>query len=182
MPMLMLPPVAMPEHMNVEETGVQSEDERSSSDEDNEQPTSPYQSFTTAMTGILAPALTPPMGTEAINANAPIEEKSNDDDNTDKQFEDGEYIMSDSTAEEANNMSYSDGSDSDGSDENEETLPNIHDERAASINKVQKHTYGEKSHVFWNIQHQYVKFHVVGGVAVHTRCLGSEGRDKDNKD
>ena len=101
MPTLVLPPADVPSN-NGEQTAVMHiEEEGDSMDEQDEQPSSPYQPFTTAMAGIPAPALTPPMGATPISAQVPADQWISDSSEDDEEFEEGEYVVSD-TAEEDN--------------------------------------------------------------------------------
>jgi len=67
----------------------------SSSEEENEQPMSPYQPFTTAMAGIPAPPLTPPQVPPLMLTNGNLDVTTDSDEA--EEFGEGEYVVSDDT-------------------------------------------------------------------------------------
>ena len=82
----------------------------SDSEEENEQPTSSYQPFTTAMAGIPAPPLTPPQAVPLMLTNGNPDMTTDSDEV--EEFEDGEYIVSDDTQDD-DNMGIEDNDESD---------------------------------------------------------------------
>ena len=93
-------PTDMMDNMKMHSEGSnESNDEwmGSSSEEETEQPVSPYQPFTTAMAGIPAPPLTPPQVLPLMLTNGNMDGGTNSDEA--EEFEEGEYVVSDDTQE-----------------------------------------------------------------------------------
>ena len=124
MPMLLLPPPAMPNQTNTSDTTKSHEYAVSSEDDDEERPNSPYQPFTTAMAGTPAPDLTPPIGATAMDAYAQVNQQTGGVDDT-SDFEEGEYVVSDTTDEETKSHHGDDSGKQQRDDDFDDVPPNF---------------------------------------------------------
>ena len=90
----------------------------SSSGGENEQPTSPYQPFTTAMAGTPAPPLTPPQTFPLMLTNGNMDVSTDSDDA--EEFAEGEYVVIDDTKDgDGTEDEEDDESDGDGTEDEE---------------------------------------------------------------